>query len=82
MKSFGSLILFLGIGSIVLKLVGYEFSLLMWIDMWGETVGWAIRGAMIVGGGALWLVGSGFGGEPADPDERQEPKMSRQVESE
>ncbi len=55
MKSFGSLLLFFGIGSIVLNLVGYEFSLLMWIDMWGETVGWAIRGGMIVVGGALFF---------------------------
>ena len=59
MKSFGSLLLFFGVGSIVLNLVGYEFSLLMWIDMWGEMVGWAIRGAMIVVGGALFFFAPG-----------------------
>ena len=42
--------------SIVLGFVGYEFSLLMWIDNWGTTVGWAIRVAIIVAGGALWLL--------------------------
>ena len=82
MKSFGSLLLLLGIGSFVLNLAGYEFSLLMWIDMWGETVGWAIRGALIVGGGALWFFGGGFGRESADPDEHQEPEMPRPAESE
>lgn len=56
MKSIGSLLLFLGIGSIVLNIVGYEFRLLGWIDNWGETVGWAIRGGMIVLGGALYFL--------------------------
>jgi hypothetical protein len=53
MKNIGSLLLFFGVGSIVLNQIGYEFSLLMWIDNWGETVGWAIRGGMIVIGGVL-----------------------------
>jgi hypothetical protein len=56
MKSFGSLLLFFGIGSIVLNVVGYEFSLLMWIDNWGEMAGWAIRGTMIIAGGALYFL--------------------------
>ena len=56
MKSFGSLLLFFGIGSIVLIFVGYEFSLLSWIDNWGEMAGWAIRGSMIVAGGALYFL--------------------------
>lgn len=55
MKSFGSLLMFFGIGSIVLNFVGYEFSLLMWIDNWGETVGWAIRGGMIAIGAGLYF---------------------------
>lgn len=63
MKSLGSLLLLLGIGSIVLNLVGYEFKLLMWIDNWGETVGWAIRGAMIVVGGAIYFLAPGAKGE-------------------
>lgn len=56
MKNIGSLLLLFGIGSIVLNLVGYEFKLLMWVDNWGETVGWAIRGAMIVAGAALFFL--------------------------
>lgn len=57
MKNFGSLLLFVGVGTVVLNLVGYEFRILMWIDNWGETVGWAIRAALIVAGGVLWVLG-------------------------
>ncbi|MDH5411349.1 MAG: hypothetical protein OEY16_08180 [Alphaproteobacteria bacterium] len=55
MKSFGSLLMILGVGSFVLNMIGYEFSLLMWIDNWGETVGWVIRGAMVVVGAGLFF---------------------------
>ena len=57
MKNIGSTLLFFGVGTIVLNLMGYEFIILAWIDMWGETVGWAIRGAMIVAGGILFFLG-------------------------
>lgn len=56
MKNFGSLLLLLGIGSIVLNVVEYEFILLMWVDYWGETVGWAIRGGMIIVGAGLYFL--------------------------
>ena len=66
MKSLGSTLLFFGIGTVVLNLVGYEFVILAWVDMWGETVGWLIRGAIFALGGILFLLGGGFGGsEPA-----------------
>lgn len=57
MKSIGMYLLIAGIGSILLNQFGYEFSLLMWIDNWGETVAWAIRGGAIVVGAALFFVG-------------------------
>ena len=47
MKSWGSTLLFFGIGSFVLNVIGWEFIILSWIDAWGEVVGWTIRGAMI-----------------------------------
>ena len=47
-----------GVGSILLNLIGYEFVLLMWIDMWGSTIGWAIRIAAIVIGAVLFFLGS------------------------
>ena len=67
MKSFGSLLLFFGVGSIVLNLVGYEFSLLMWIDMWGLATGNMIRIGMIVAGVALFAMGM-KGGNGAEED--------------
>jgi hypothetical protein len=32
----------------VLSLFNYEFSLLMWIDAWGDAVAWFIRGGLIL----------------------------------
>ena len=78
MKSIGSTLLFFGIGTIVLNVIGFEFAILAWIDMWGETVGWAIRAAMIVGGGVLYFLGSRApddNSEPAMQSPRQEPTM-------
>jgi hypothetical protein len=58
MKNLGGLMVLFGAGSILLGFFGYEFTLLMWIDTWGPAVGWIIRGALIVVGAALWLVGN------------------------
>ena len=55
MRSIGSALLFFGGGSTVMYFLNYEFLILSWIDNWGETVGWVIRGAMIVVGGGLML---------------------------
>ena len=55
MKSAGSTLLFFGIGSIVLYFLNMQFIILAWVDMWGETVGWAIRGAMIIVGAGLYF---------------------------
>lgn len=74
MRSIGSILLFLGAGSAVLHFIGYEFKLLMWIDNWGETVGWVIRGAMVVAGGALMFFEKSSADESAyaDAPEKQE----------
>ncbi len=56
MKQIALLLLLFGIGSTALNFVGYEFRLLSWIDNWGETVGWAIRGALFVAGGILYVI--------------------------
>ena len=69
MKNLGGLMVFFGAGSLILGLFGYEFSLLMWIDLWGPTVGWIIRIALIVVGGALWLQGARAGSGPAEQAE-------------
>lgn len=57
MKKIGGYLFFFGVGSIVLSFMNMQFIILAWVDMWGPEVGWAIRGAMIVGGGVLWLLG-------------------------
>jgi hypothetical protein len=56
MKQIALLLLLFGIGSAALNFVGYEFRLLSWIDTWGETVGWAIRGALFVAGVILYVI--------------------------
>ena len=40
MKSLGGLMFLFGAGSMLLGLIGYEFTLMMWVDNWGPTVGW------------------------------------------
>ncbi len=55
MGQIGGLMFFFGLASIVLYFLNYELTLLMWIDMWGETVAWVIRIGLLVAGGALWL---------------------------
>jgi len=71
MRSIGSFLILLGAGSAVLYFIGYEFRYLMWIDNWGETVGWGIRGALVVVGGAMM-----FFDKPAadDSDEEDAPE--------
>jgi len=57
MKSIGSLLVILGLGSFVLNMLGMEFKLLGWIDNWGPTAGIAIRIGLVVVGAGLWFVG-------------------------
>ena len=49
--------LFFGIGSMILNFIHVEFLLMMWVDLWGPEIGWAIRVAMIVVGALLWFLG-------------------------
>lgn len=53
----------LGLISIVLSLFNYNIRILSWIDMWGTTMGWVVRGLFIFGGGALFYF---FGREEAE----------------
>lgn len=57
MKSLGGTLFFFGVGSCILHFLNMEFILLMWVDLWGPTIGWIIRGILIVAGGILWLIG-------------------------
>lgn len=51
--SFGVGLIVLGFGSLLLTFTDYEFKVLAWIDMWGLTIGYAIRVGLIVLGGAM-----------------------------
>ncbi|HPA72391.1 MAG TPA: hypothetical protein PKY31_08985 [Spirochaetota bacterium] len=57
-KSLGAFLAFAGIASIVLHFINWNLKILMWIDMWGSTVGWIIRVGLIIAGGILYLLGS------------------------
>lgn len=59
MKSLGGYMFFFGVGSIALYFMNMEFIILAWIDSWGPTAGWAIRIALSVVGGIMWLLGNG-----------------------
>lgn len=62
-KSIGAFLVLAGIASIVLNFINWNLKILMWIDMWGTTVGWIIRVGLIVAGGILYLLGSRSSGE-------------------
>ena len=54
MRTIGIYLFIGGVGSILLNQFGFEFVVLMWIDFWGEAVGWVIRGGAIVLGAILF----------------------------
>lgn len=57
LPSIGIFLAIAGALSIILNFIGYNLRILMWIDLWGPAVGWAIRIGLIVVGGALFFVG-------------------------
>ena len=59
MKSFGSLLVILGLLAIGLDYFNAVPKVLFWIYEWGDGVAWGIKIAMIVIGGLLWLIGNG-----------------------
>ena len=59
MARFGVFLIILGVGSVILHQIGMEFILLGWVDHWGTTVGWVIRGAMVVIGLGLVVAEKG-----------------------
>jgi hypothetical protein len=58
MKRLGRTFFIFGVGSILLNFLNMEFVILSWIDIWGPTPGWIIRGSLAVVGAILWLVGA------------------------
>lgn len=58
MKLMGGLLLFFGLGSIILYFLEMQFTLMQWVDNWGSETGWAIRVGMAVVGAILFFIGS------------------------
>lgn len=58
MKLIGGLLLFFGLGSIILYFLEMQFTLMQWVDNWGSETGWAIRVGMAVVGAILFFIGS------------------------
>ena len=52
----------LGAGSFILNMMDRQFTLLMWIDNWGPTVGIAIRVGLIILGALLFITSGSSGG--------------------
>ena len=67
MRKIGMYLAIFGLGSMVLSFLDRNFIIMMWIDKWGETTGWIIRGAFIVLGIILFVLG-GSGDEDTSPD--------------
>ncbi len=65
----GGFLALIGVVSSVLNFIDYNLRILMWIDMWGATVGWIIRISLIVGGLILMFVGKSD--EEDDDDESE-----------
>jgi len=40
----------------VFNIANFEVRILMWIDSWGTTIGWAIRIGITIAGAALYLI--------------------------
>lgn len=46
-----------GLLSIALQAIGFELRILMWIDLMGPEIGWAIRFGLVIVGAALFAIG-------------------------
>ena len=57
MQSFGGFLVFIGLGSFVLRYLDMEFIVLSWVDNWGAGTGNGIRIACVVVGAILWFLG-------------------------
>jgi hypothetical protein len=57
MKELGLGLLIIGVASMLLPLINpnLKFMFLTWIDNWGPTVAWGIRGGVTLLGLVLWL---------------------------
>ncbi|TWT33394.1 hypothetical protein [Blastopirellula retiformator] len=57
MGGWGGTLILLGAGSFLLNMIGMEFILLSWVDMWGTIPGIGIRLGVIALGVVILAVG-------------------------
>lgn len=58
LSSIGAVLALFGVVSTILYFLDYNIKLLLWIDMWGPTVGWVIRiGLIVIGALLFFLIG-------------------------
>ena len=62
-QGIGGTVALAGVASIVLYFINFNLRILMWIDAWGEGVGWAIRVGLVLLGAAIWAAGAFLGKE-------------------
>lgn len=74
-SSLGGFLALCGVVSSVLFLIGYNLRILMWMNNFGPTTGWLIRGGLIAGGAALFFI---FGSGDDEDDEDDEKKKKKE----
>lgn len=55
MKELGLGLFLIGLMSLVLPLLGLKFLFLTWVEQWGTTTSWVIRGGVTLLGLVLYL---------------------------
>ncbi len=55
MRSWGIFLIVMAVGSVLLPKIGMQFILVAWVDMFGPTMGWVLRAALLAIGVALVL---------------------------
>ncbi len=56
MRKLGFLVMVVGVALCILPILDYQFVSLAWIDNWGTTRGWFIRGGVIILGLLIVLI--------------------------
>lgn len=56
----GVVMLIYGVAATVLDLINYKLRIMLWIDLWGDTAGFIIRGVLIVVGAVIVYFGTDF----------------------
>lgn len=56
LSAIGGFLVFAGVVSSLLQLIGYELRILMWLDALGPAVAWGVRIGLIVVGAVLFFM--------------------------